>query len=252
MIDYNRVLFAATMSSFAYYNLKRLKIELKKSGYMSNSEPFVQIDREGSQCFGLRVQDNLAVIAFRGTEPDQANDIFADIKAWHSDSEVAGDVHSGFKGELDKVFPDLKKWIGTRAINRQMDIIITGHSLGAAIATIAACRLHAMGYKVSLYTFGSPRVGDEQFASTFKDIPTYRFVNNNDVVCKVPPFGFFHHVDDLYYMDYDGKIFTDLTWYQRFKDKIKSRLRAWSKLQLFSGVYDHDIGRYIKKIKQHV
>jgi len=47
-------------------------------------------------------------------------------------------------------------------------MIVTGHSLGGAIATLAVAELISKGIQVdNLYTFGSPRVGDSNFISWF-------------------------------------------------------------------------------------
>ena len=54
------------------------------------------------------------MLAFRGTEPTSFGDILADIKAWPADSETQGNVHAGFKGEVDKLWPSITKRIKNR------------------------------------------------------------------------------------------------------------------------------------------
>jgi len=203
-------------------------------------------DNDGAQAYGIVMPDQVVII-FRGTEPGELSDILADIKAWRSDSDTVGEVHAGFKGELDKISPEINKWIkqfeGTK-------LVITGHSLGAAMATLFTARLNKRGGDVVLYTYGSPRAGNIEWSRQFENIEAYRFVNTNDIVCTVPPFGFYTHVGELHYMSYKGTILTKTSWWQRMGDKIRGRLRAWQKRQLFSGIYDHMGSRYIKKIKQ--
>ena len=72
-------------------------------------------------------------------------------------------------------------------------IFITGHSLGAGLATLAALHISQIAKKkgtnasISLYTFASPRVGDETFAEYFKYIPLcYRVINSEDLIQSVP------------------------------------------------------------------
>lgn len=245
----SQALLCADMSRLAYYDEAPLKRTIKKMGYLDNTSTFKKFDNDGAQAFCLKINPQTLVIAFRGTEPDERSDIVADIKAWQHQSEVGGNVHVGFKHEVDKLYPQIIQWLEDRHISNSMNIMVTGHSLGAAMATICSARLHKADYSISLYTYGSPRVGDSVFKDLFKNIPTVRFVNNNDVVCKIPPYGFYTHVGELNYLDYHGNLHTSINWLQRFKDQVKSRIRAWQKLQFFSGVYDHDIGRYIKKIK---
>ena len=76
------------------------------------------------------------------------------------------------------------------------DVYMTGHSLGAAMATIAATRYQP----IELFTFGSPRVGGSKFIRNIK-CPHLRFMNNNDIVCRIPPawLGFRHHGDMIYF-----------------------------------------------------
>jgi predicted lipase len=68
-----------------------------------------------------------------------------------------------------------------------------GHSLGAALATLAADRLPDVQ---GLYTFGSPRVGDKGFQAHFR-VKAYRLVNGKDIVPTVPGEGPFRHVGEL-------------------------------------------------------
>lgn len=72
-------------------------------------------------------------------------------------------------------------------------IFITGHSLGAGLATLAALHISQIAKKkginasINLYTFASPRVGDEIFATHFTDIPyCYRVINSEDLIQAVP------------------------------------------------------------------
>ena len=66
-------------------------------------------------------------------------------------------------------------------------VFVTGHSLGGALATLAASHIDSLGFDVDLYTFASPRVGDMKFAESFKRMKCYRIANSEDVVTVVPP-----------------------------------------------------------------
>ncbi len=74
-------------------------------------------------------------------------------------------------------------------LNENCKIILTGHSLGGAIATLAGCYFHDLGIKkenISIYTFGAPPVGDEAFSTTYEfKLNLYRVINENDIVPKL-------------------------------------------------------------------
>ena len=79
------------------------------------------------------------------------------------------------------------------------NITITGHSLGAALATLLAMDM-AVNTKlaVGLYTLASPRVGDLTFHNVFNHVVpnAYRIANRLDVVTKTPPPLLYFHVGD--------------------------------------------------------
>jgi len=96
----------------------------------------------------------------------------------------------------------------------QSTLYITGHSLGAAVGTLAMCGLQSMGFNVSLsYLFESPRVGNLDFAQAFDDefvrrIPMYRITHAQDPVVHLPPrdlLGYkYRHVNYEVFYDKEG------------------------------------------------
>jgi len=126
-------------------------------------------------------------------------------------------------------------------------VFFTGHSLGAAMSTIASSRWHKPAI---CYNYGSPRVGTPGFERAYNNInELHRFVNNNDIVTKVPPALFlYRHVGKLHYINHYGNT-RAMTWWQRFKDQWRGRFRAWQKRQPFDGMFDHSMGLYRDKLR---
>jgi pimeloyl-ACP methyl ester carboxylesterase len=170
---------------------------------------------DGTQCF-VASNDRFVMVVFRGTEirrrPGESgfhiHNIIADAKVdldfipagWDKDIKV----YRGFKNALDEVWEKkgLCEYIRSRDIKKRT-IWFTGHSLGAALATLAADRYD--GNVQGLYTFGSPRVGDINFVKRFH-ISAYRFVNNRDIVTHWPPLNWYQHVGVLKHIDENGII----------------------------------------------
>lgn len=247
MNNWKQATICANVSQEVYKDISDCKEALKEITKSS----FKFYDNKGAQGCSFRYDKETVIFGFRGTQPDKFNDLLADIKAWRNDSETQGEVHAGFKNEVDKLWPAILKQLLGKSISKERDtILVCGHSLGAAMATIVASRIKNEGYKTVLYTYGSPRVGNFEWAEQFENIPTWRFVNNNDIVTGVPPFGLFTHVGELKYINYYGNVRKMSTW-QRVKDKLRGRWRALQKFQLFDGLFDHDIGLYHKKVKKH-
>lgn len=135
----------------------------------------------GTQAFlAKRESDRMAVLAFRGTEKN-FGDIKTDLNARFYKRDGVS-VHDGFRRALANVEPAIKTAV---AKVRDYKLYITGHSLGGALALVATRALNADNV-AACYTFGSPRVGNSEFADTIK-VPIYRVVNAADVVPRVPP-----------------------------------------------------------------
>ena len=167
-------------------------------------------DAPGTQAFIAKSQtdtpNRVAVMAFRGTQTDDPSDLFTDARFtmidWTVSGKKVGRVHDGFARAFRAVFPkdeDLTSKLPA-GIER---MLLTGHSLGAALATLAAS-VFQPGH---LYTFGSPLVGDEDFQRSMHDVDHSRYVDCCDMVTRVPP-GFlgYVHVGALRYIDQHGSV----------------------------------------------
>ncbi len=181
---------------------------------------------KSTQCY-VANNDHFVIVAFRGTEirprtgRSDFQDIAADIKA---DSEIrlvpwgrGGKVHNGFQKALDEVWEDRKLFDYIRGRAGTRTLWFTGHSLGAALATLAADRC---GNVQGVYTFGSPRVGDALFNSSFA-VKAYRIVNHNDMVARVPPAGLYRHVGNFKYIDRKGRLRDNPGRWEMLQDGIQ-------------------------------
>ncbi|KAH7165728.1 lipase [Dactylonectria macrodidyma] len=106
-------------------------------------------------------------------------------------------VHSGFQNAWDEIAAAAKAAVvKARTANPSYTVVSTGHSLGGAVATLAAAYLRKAGIPMDLYTFGSPRVGDGDFANfvTSQAGAEYRVTHEADPVPRLPPiiFGYRH------------------------------------------------------------
>ena len=157
----------------------------------------------GTHCFlALRKDKKLAVVSFRGTDGDDPTDVAHDANGVPVPWVGGGKVHAGFMAALTDVKSDLQNALA--AI--RCPLLFTGHSLGAALATLFAS-IRTPG---ALYTFGSPLVGDSQFLVTLQDTKNYRYVDCCDVVTRVPPQSLgYRHLGQPYYIAKDRSILFD-------------------------------------------
>ena len=201
------------------------------------------LDNEGAQTH-VAASDSEVIVACRGTQPTQPNDLLADLNTIPK-RHGNGWVHEGFRGEARKILDGVLDWAKK---NKGKDIYVTGHSLGAAMALYITQELEFAGYPpVKLISFGQPRLGNSDYVDGIKT-EHYRFVNCNDLVTHVPPRALlFKHHGTLCYINFYGNI-RPVTSYQRFKDQLRGRIRAWRKGEFFDGIRDHGMDNYIRKL----
>ena len=238
-----RSLLFAKLSSIAYSNIKEAKSQVKKLGFTT-----VEFyEKDGAQAYRFMNKTDL-VIACRGTEPTEFNDISADLKALPVMAETISRVHQGFKAEVDELWPAITEDINRKA-NLGKTLWFCGHSLGAAMATIMASRcLHdeELNDPVELYTFGSPRVGWRGYVKSL-GVTHHRWKNNNDIVTTVPLWimGYVHHGTEHYLNAYGN--YRKPTGWQLVKDKWRG---IWMGLKQgkIDSFGDHSMTEYIKHI----
>ena len=149
--------------------------------------------KKDTQCY-LAWNDALAIVAFRGTQADQLQDLITDatfpLGAW--DQQPGELVHSGFLEALEAVWQEIAK---AEELKKRR-VWFTGHSLGAALATLGGDRFArgrsglGLGELGGIYTFGSPLIGNRGFVDGFNGrcgVRSFRFVNDKDGVTRVPP-----------------------------------------------------------------
>jgi predicted lipase len=197
-----------------------------------------------TQCYVAHT-DRAIIVAFRGTQVykpglnrpldavlrDEVSDIFLDANFQFVPWTRGGHVHKGFQQGLDEIWKDKLEPYLVRLTRTKpkCSVWFTGHSLGGALATLAADRFDRVD---GVYTFGSPRVGEAVFINGFRaKHKTYRFVNNNDIVARVPligPYeklsqgaGIYKHVGRLKYINSAGEMIDNPSDWNRFIDDFR-------------------------------
>ena len=139
-------------------------------------------------------RDDAVFVSFRGTEPLRLVQWLGDINYRPSSvlPNVPGLVHGGFAGLFAVVQESM--WAAVQALSSggATRLFVTGHSLGGALAVLAAAVLQFdLKRNVSaVYTYGQPRLGDPEFSAAFDAAlgsVTFRYVNDLDIVPHVPP-----------------------------------------------------------------
>lgn len=149
------------------------------------------------------------VLTFRGSDyinawiQDVRGAILVDWPACTFNGETC-QVGSGYLEDYNALTVEIRAALDDIGCTRSARLLIAGHSLGGALATLALFDLKQRGYNVMrAYTFGQPRVGDRAFAGAFasvlRDVPLYRVTNFADPVPLVPLWPAFQHVGQEVY-----------------------------------------------------
>jgi hypothetical protein len=248
---------AVEAARLAYYRAEKSSAErarladaLGRVGFLD----LVVFDDPGSgvAAFAAVGVDGATLLSFRGTQPDNYKNLITDLRAslvlW---PESAGLVHDGFATAVRALKPQITEWIG-RAKPDGSKLVLTGHSLGAAMATLAA----TIWPPQWLVTIGSPRVGDATFVATVEATHKVRFVDCCDAVTEVPPeLGGYRHIVDPTYLTRDGSIVENPEPSLVVNDRLHARIEyasqyAWrvSRNVLVRGLADHAPANYARGV----
>ena len=211
-----------------------------------------------TQIFVIRTRAQF-IVACRGTEPKVLHDIATDIRFKPAKVSWAPQVtpvlaHRGFVAALEVVWADLEKALAAEGDDAKMPIYFTGHSLGGALAVLAATRFLAGSRENSqrfggLHTFGQPRVGNTAFADWATPLLQGRYtraINHRDIVPQLPPPKVgdweFKHFGIAHVFDAAGRLAINPGWFFRLADYAlpDADLEAMFK----QPVQNHDSYRY--------
>jgi triacylglycerol lipase len=168
---------------------------------LSNDNPFnVRTQFSGATEWAVLSNSKLVIVVFRGTDEDLIPEWKSNItyqlrtapKSWGGNVRV----HSGFYSTLSGVYQTIRQEVRSRNDNGRIPVYLTGHSRGAALATLCAYRFQKVGGVpvAGVYVFGAPRVGtvqgwrDQYKIAGLWDM-TFRWVNYRDPAHKVPDYG---------------------------------------------------------------
>ncbi|NEQ49418.1 MAG: lipase family protein [Leptolyngbya sp. SIO3F4] len=246
--DYLIALRCAHLSNEVY---KEFNDSLRFSKLPNLKPTFFDIESTDTQVALLEDPDTqFGYIVFRGSDADRDWLTNLDFSRWSAVTDAVLDdteldypdiyeashfgvkMHSGFTKAYLAARSEIHGVVQQSSMTRW---IITGHSLGGALAKLCAVDLQynfSEKISVEMYSFGAPRVGNDAFTESYnrRVLKSWRFVNGNDVVSGLPR-----------------------RW-QRYRH-VDTRIRLGSRFtwRIVSGsLQDHRIDRYIAAIAQHV
>jgi hypothetical protein len=174
--------------------------------------PYLKIDEKKYDTQGfigyLSSQKKIYVV-FRGSTSiedwiEDLSELLCDYTYYNGQSICSDCVHCGFQETEKQVYPEVLDGVKKlHEMSPDYEIIITGHSLGAALATLVSIDLihENLGFTIAMQNFGSPRIGDDNFVKFASSIISDRSRNTHykDIVPHVPIHYRYTHISGEWY-----------------------------------------------------
>lgn len=162
---------AAVLAHDVYLPQKQFLHKYKSSDYQ-----LVEASTRSIKFYIFSQKDQLFIV-FEGTHDVASIQSDLDVKEVQFLDKKESRVHKGYYTEAIQAYTFIRPYLG-----KEKKIIITGHSLGGAVGHLVATLLYENGYRVKLYTFGSPPVGNQEFVEAINGLPHERYTHVFDVI----------------------------------------------------------------------
>jgi len=233
----------AVAAQLAYLSAHSLEAEAKRVGFTL----VARLDRGRNNGVVLDLP-GVRIVAFRGT--DEAADWRTNLNLLPR-STPWGRVHRGFQDATASFWPDVAARV-REATAAGQKIWVTGHSLGGAIATLAAVRLFGSNEATVdlLCTFGQPPVGGSRFCTHCQEKFGERYircVNHTDAVADDVSL-WREHSGTLWYFDVDGVLHHTVSWRRSAADHVRAP-------QMYGGLSQfgaHGMAKYLPLLRSLV
>jgi hypothetical protein len=226
-------------------DLLQLALLCANASAESYTRQTVVIPTTGAACLVVDAPEH-TIIAFRGTQ--DFRDARVDAESWRQD-----DLHYGFRRDYLSIEKSLIRLL-TASFK---PVLLTGHSLGGALAALAYYQVEA-GTIAGCLTFGQPRFCGRAFAS----FPRYasaslrenhsRFVLDLDIVPRLPGYlAGFRHLGTEYFFPGRAGLVVNPSLPSKLWCDLKSLWREYT-LREIEQLREHHIQRYIARIGQEI
>lgn len=190
-LQLNKSLFIILLFSINILNaidtIPSVSVNLAVDSYLSSKE-FINKYSTSKDTVSTAIYNNVRFfiiedsqnifIVVRGTQNKE--NIKTDISIKHKNITSDIKVHQGFYDVAYGINMLIKN-----KLKDDKDITLAGHSLGGGVALLLGSMLYDNGYKVKLFTFGSPPVGDKNFVRKYKKLEHYRYEHKYDFIPKM-------------------------------------------------------------------
>ncbi|PNY29950.1 Lipase [Tolypocladium capitatum] len=200
--DFSNIKFYSQHAGAAYCNVNNKPGQPIKCGGTSGTCPDVEANKVTTVASfiggetglgGYVAVDNVRkeiVLGIRGSH--NVRNFITDVAFAFQSCDLVDQckVHAGFADSFKEIETAALNALKTaRSANPNFKLVVTGHSLGGAVATLAAVNFRRAGLPFDAFTFGSPRVGNDHFANFVSSQPgvMVRVTHDVDPVPRLPP-----------------------------------------------------------------